>query len=132
MWSHGEETGALVENSSSRDQLLGAGSQESPAVTMQQTVEQDRGVKSPHSEMTFALEEDQSRKGTHNFAATVGPAIGGKNLLMLDSQREEEVAKVDMGLQDKFERAREVPPAGGVRYGSSLASLRTSERVKPE
>lgn len=58
MWSQGEETGALVENSSSQQELA---------------------VGSASSGRTFALEGVQCRNVTHTFAATVGPTVGPGN-----------------------------------------------------
>lgn len=133
MWSHDDDAAALAEHSSSRGPLLGAGSQESPDIlAMQKTAEQDHGVMSPHSELTFAVEEDRGRNAVHNFAATVGPALGGTNILLMEPHGEEEAKMANADLQDQLQRPREVPPAGGVRYGSSLASQHSSERAQPE
>ena len=94
MWSQDDEAGALAENSSSRERLLGDGSQKSPAVLiMQKTAEQDRGVKSPNAELTFVLEEEHGRNVVHNFAATAGPTLGGKNILKMEQRGEQAAAK---------------------------------------
>lgn len=135
MWSHDEETGALIENTSSREQLFEVGDQQSSAVlVMQKTAEPDRAAKSPNSELTFALEEEQSRNIRPNFAATLGPTMGtgGRDSLVGEPRGEEVAATANGDLRGLPQQSREVPPAGGVRYGAGVVIQNPAESTRPE
>ena len=92
MWSHDDETGALVEDSSTQEQLLEDGGQDASDAHVGHEIMQTVAAKSPGSEMVVGLADSQGRNAQHNFAATVGATLGAGNLLTMAPRREETAA----------------------------------------
>ena len=135
MWSQDDETGALIESSSSQLQLLEAGGpQLSGAHAMVAPGQMALAAVSAASEMTFALDGAPGRNIKHNFAATVGPSAGAGNqsVLLMAPGREETAALANLDLEEMLREPREVPPAGGMRYGASFGSQNASDAGQPD